>query len=117
MEEITKWADLKKSSSYKQKRGKIKNSLLRYLDANNAKKEPFTDMVEQYMTLWDTFNQLGIDIARRGVSVNGTHGLKKNDSVPEQQKTNKQMMSILAYLGMNPENLPPPEGDDDDDTI
>ncbi|MBC2207423.1 P27 family phage terminase small subunit [Listeria booriae] len=115
MAEIDSWEKLRDSQSYKQRRGRIRNALLKHLEEQDAKREPYLDIVEQYMSLWDTSSQLDLDISIRGVAVAGMHGMKKNDSVPEQQKANKQMLSILAYLGMNPENAE--AGDDEDDTV
>ncbi|HBJ8545876.1 P27 family phage terminase small subunit [Listeria monocytogenes] len=117
MAENKNWEILVKSQSYKQRRGKIRNSLLKHLEIKDAKREPFLDIVEQYMSLWDTACQLELDISERGVVVEGMHGMKKNDSVPEQQKVNKQMLSILAYLDMNPEVAADATGGDIDDTV
>lgn len=117
MAENTNWEMLVKSQRYKQRRGKIRNALLRHLELQNAKREPFLDIVEQYMSLWDTACQLELDISERGVVVEGMHGVKKNDSVPEQQKVNKQMLSILAYLDISPEVTEDAIGGDIDDTV
>ncbi|MBC1605668.1 terminase [Listeria rocourtiae] len=114
MAETESWEILRESQRYKQRRGRIKNSLLRHLEEQDAKREPYLDIVEQYMALWDTASQLELDISVRGVAVAGMHGMKKNDSVPEQQKVNKQLLSILAYLQMNPENAEAAGGDEDE---
>lgn len=70
----------------------------------------FTDLINDYMTLWDVKNELSFDIRNRGVSVryqNGPEqwGHKKNESVAELNRVNSQMLKILNELKVYPEPL------------
>ena len=87
------------------KRNEIKNALIEQLEEKNIIKPHFIDLVEDYMALWDIKSELIHDIKSKGVSVmyqNGENqwGYKKNDSVPELNKVNGQMLKILCDLGL-----------------
>lgn len=89
------------------KRKKIKDDLLDQLERSGVVGEFYTDLINDYMSLWDVKNMLIEDIAKKGVSVryqNGENqfGYKKNDSVAELQRTNNQMLKLLAHLGLKP---------------
>lgn len=86
-------------------RKSIKQDLLDQLERNGVYGAHFTDLVADYMNLWDIKNGLIKDIKTRGVSVeyqNGANqwGHKKNDSISELNKTNAQMLKILSELGI-----------------
>lgn len=93
----------------------IRRDLLKQLEDNETYGKHYVDLIEDYMALWDIKNRLIKDIRERGVSVewnNGKQkGMKKNDSIPELNKTNAQMLKILSELGLKPS----PKVDDDDD--
>jgi hypothetical protein len=93
----------------------IRSDLLKQLEDNETYGKHYVDLIEDYMALWDIKNRLIKDIKERGVSVewnNGKQkGMKKNDSIPELNKTNAQMLKILSELGLKPS----PKVDDDDD--
>ncbi|WP_423219649.1 P27 family phage terminase small subunit [Clostridium ihumii] len=93
----------------------IKEDLLKQLKENETHGKHYEDLVNDYMALWDIKNRLIADIKERGVSVewnNGKQvGMKKNDSIPELNKTSAQMLKILSELGLKPS----PKVDDYDD--
>jgi len=94
----------------------IKSDLLKQLESNSIYGKHYEDLINDYMSLWNIKNRLIEDIEKRGVSVewnNGPQtGYKKNDSIPELNKTNAQMLKILSELGLKPV---PIKGDGDDD--
>ncbi|WP_460285162.1 P27 family phage terminase small subunit [Clostridium botulinum] len=96
----------------------IKEDLLKQLKENATHGKHYEDLVSDYMALWDIKNRLIADIKERGVSVewnNGKQvGRKKNDSIPELNKTSAQMLKILAELGLKPS---PKENSDNDDEM
>jgi len=94
----------------------IKQDLLDQLDRNGTTGSYFTDLVADYLDLWDTKNLLIDDIKERGVSTiynngGGQTGRKKNDSVDQLLKVNQQMIKLLACLGIKPSQS---DGDSDD---
>lgn len=98
----------KRYKSRKRKRNAIKKALLAQLDENGIKGKHFEDLVEDYMSLWDTKSELIFDIKQKGVSVyyqNGANqwGYKKNDSVAELNRVSAQMLKIISSLHLQPE--------------
>ncbi|EPY2274459.1 P27 family phage terminase small subunit [Clostridium sporogenes] len=93
----------------------IKEDLLNQLKENETYGKHYEDLVNDYMALWDIKNRLIEDIKERGVSIewnNGKQaGKKKNDSIPELNKTSAQMLKILSELGLKPSSKEAP-GDD-----
>lgn len=88
-------------------REKIKADLVEQLEMSGNDTEYYLDMVEDYMSLWETKNLLIEDIDNRGVvvetvSANGTRNQKKNDSVGDLVKINAQMLKLLDSLGIKP---------------
>lgn len=95
----------------------IKQDLLDQLDRNGTHGDYYRDLVEDYMTLWETKNALTKDIGARGVVVEyisntGQINMKKNESVGELLKVNAQMTKLLDALGITPAQV---IGDDDDE--
>lgn len=83
------------------KRSSIRNALIKDLKSKRIYVEPYIDMVEQYMNLWDASILLDADIKARGVQVeDGRGGLKKNDSVAQLVNVIKQMNLVLDKLGL-----------------
>ncbi|PKG24010.1 P27 family phage terminase small subunit [Niallia nealsonii] len=103
------------NTEYQEAREIILDSLVDQLIANDINLPHYRDLVEDYMALWDIKNNLIADIRERGVAVVWTNGKqsgkKKNDSVNELNKTNKQMLTLLSELGLKAANL------EKDDTI
>ncbi len=101
------------------KRADIKKDLLDQLERNKIFGRQYTDLIEDYMSLWDIKNKLIKDIKKRGVMVewsNGPNqgGHKKNESIGELNKTNAQMLRILSDLGLKATKLEAPGGDDEE---
>lgn len=89
------------------KREEIKQDLLDQLERNGTIGKYYTDLVDDYMSLWDVKNGLIADIKERGsvvpyVTVTGTVNMKKNESVGELLKVSAQMLKILDGLGIQP---------------
>lgn len=118
-----KWnrkTDTKKGAKLQKLQGlakEIHEDLLEQLKQNETHGKHYEDLVNDYMALWDIKNRLIEDIRERGVSVewnNGKQvGKKKNDSISELNKTNAQMLKILAELGLKPSPKEPEDDDDD----
>lgn len=85
---------------------KIKESLVKQLEAKGANVPHFFDLICDYMMLYDTKKMLQGDIKKRGVSyetysANGkTKIVKQNQSVKDLVAVEKQMMSMLKEMGL-----------------
>lgn len=94
----------------------IRADLLGQLERNRTAGAYYTDLVEDYMELWDTKNKLTADIRERGVAVKCVTqagvNMRKNDSVGELVKLNAQMLKLLDSLGIKPAQA---EGELDDE--
>ena len=82
----------------------IYEELKEQLDINNSYTE---DLLQDYIKLAKVKDKLNADIDKRGVNVKynnggGQTGYKKNDSVVELPKINKQMLMLLKELGLSP---------------
>ncbi|KGR88409.1 P27 family phage terminase small subunit [Lysinibacillus odysseyi] len=93
----------------------IEKDLKEQLQEKGVTQSYFMNLVDDYMALWDVKNMLIEDINNRGVTVPGMHGKKKNDSVGELNKTNGQMLKILAELGLKATDIEVIVDDDDDE--
>lgn len=76
----------------------------------------YKDLLNDYLSLWNIKNKLIDDIDNRGVSIywcngGGQEGWKKNDSISELLKVNKQMLQILHDLGIRASDLKVEEED------
>lgn len=110
-------ARAKRFKSRADKREEIRSDLLEQLQDRNILEAHFTDLVNDYISLWDVKNELIHDIETKGVSVkyqNGANqwGYKKNDSVSELNRVNGQMLTIIKGLGLSPVSV---VADDDND--
>ena len=90
------------------KRSEIKKDLLDELERNGTVGKYYTDLVDDYMSLWDAKNLLEADVKERGavveyVSNNGTINKRKNESVGELVKVNDRMVKLLEALGITPD--------------
>lgn len=90
------------------KRSEIRKDLLDELERNGTVGKYYTDLVDDYMTLWDTKNLLKADVKGRGavveyISNNGTVNKRKNESVGELVKVNDRMVKLLEALGITPD--------------
>ncbi len=96
----------------------IKKDLLKQLNDNGVRGNHYVDLIEDYMSLWDIKNQLIDNIKEKGVSIryqNGENqfGYKKNDSISELNRTNRQMLTILNDLGLKAADIKVVDNDDD----
>lgn len=78
----------------------------------------YKDLVKDYLAMWDIKNKLIEDIEERGVSIywcngGGQKGYKKNESISELLKVNKQMLTILYDLGIRASDLEVVEPDEE----
>lgn len=101
----------------KELRKAIKTELMEQLERNGTVGKYYTDLVDDYMELWDAKNLLAADIRKRGavvdyISNNGTKNKRKNDSVGELVKVNDRMVKLLDALGIAP--VPAGSGLDDE---
>lgn len=81
-------------------RDEVRDSLLESLRSRGVACQPWLDLVEQYMNLWDTSWLLNQDIQSRGVIDMSGNYPKKNDSVGQLVNINKQMNQQLEKLGI-----------------
>lgn len=95
-------------------REQLKNALIYQLRRKNLDNIVFTEMIEQYMSLYDSFNLLNADVVERGVVVFNSQGSKKNDSVTTMAMVSKQMLGILDKLGLNAEAIAREQGAETD---
>lgn len=102
----------------REKRGVIRRDLLDQLERNGTVGGYYSDLVDDYMELWDTKNKLTIDIKQRGAKVvvataAGSVNVKTNDSVLDRLKVNAQMLKILDSIGIKPAQTDGDAGDDE----
>lgn len=100
------------------RRQSIKKDLLKQLNDNGVRGNHYVDLIEDYMSMWDIKNQLIDNIKEKGVSIryqNGEnqYGFKKNDSISELNRTNRQMLTILNDLGLKAADIKVVDNDDD----
>lgn len=96
----------------------IENDLRQQLEANGTYGKFFDDMIDDYMAMYVTKTLLVEDIQKRGTIVEynnggGQSGMKKNEAVDMFNKTNAQMLKLLAELGLKA-NAMMGSGDDDE---
>lgn len=94
--------NIKKSKKYRD----IKNSLLETLEKSNNNTPYFVNLVEDYMSFYETKELAKAEIEEKGVMVeyqNGKNqnGYKKNDMIEVIVKVNAQMIKILDKLKIN----------------
>ena len=99
------------------KRKDILESLQEQLAMKGASLDHYTDLLNDYMTLWDTKNALSADIKKRGVvykdvSSVGVEMWKNNPSVKELVMVNRQMLTVLKELKLSTDDA---GGGDEDD--
>lgn len=102
---------------YKRTQKNIEASLRKQAKEIGLIQAHYSDLINDYMSLWDVKNKLIEDINQRGVSVQGMHGKKKNDSVSELNKTNAQMLKLLNELGLDAAKVAKLEDGNDGDDV
>ena len=92
-------------------REQIKRDLLYQLERNGTNGGYYTDLVDDYMDMWDTKRGLISDITARGAKVlivtGAGENLKTNDSIPDLLKVNAQMLKLLDSMGIKPSQAEP----------
>ena len=88
-------------------RERIRQDLLDQLESDGTVGEYYIDLVGDYMSMWDTKNELMEDTAARGAVVEytsntGVSNMKRNESIDQQLKVNAQMLKLLDALGIKP---------------
>jgi phage terminase small subunit len=91
----------------------VKESLIEQLQAKGADVTLYRALIDDYMWFYQQFHQMQADIQKRGrtyttVSAAGKDYEKNNPSVEEALKYSKQMVAILAALGLSTETVMPP---------
>ncbi len=117
MTEVKNENSIKFEIDEKQRR-RIELAIIKQLKEKGVYKHiHYRDLVNDYMGLWDFKNMLQADIYERGVSVywknsDSQFGYKKNESITELIKVNKQMLKILYDLGIRALDLEVVEEDE-----
>lgn len=100
---------------------KIYESLKEQLLLSDNYNDYTEDLLQDYLTMYDTKSQLALDIQNKGVSLEydnggGQKGTKINPSIDLMNKTNAQMLKLLDALGLKPSKMhSKPSNDIDDD--
>ena len=86
-------------------KAKIKESLIKQLEAKRANVPHFYDQICDYLELYDVKKMLQKDIKKRGVSyetksASGVKIVKQNQSVKDLVAVQRQMLSILHEMGL-----------------
>ena len=102
------------AASNETKRKQIRHDLLKQLAEKGNLTKYYSDLVDDYMNMWDVKEMLIQDIAERGVSVPWQKSTKQNDSVPNLLRINGQMIKTLQALGIKPSTELVSDGDDID---
>ena len=93
---------------------KIKKSLIKQLEMKGADVTLYRALIDDYMWFHQQFRQMQADIKKRGrtytaVSAAGKEYEKENPSVKNALLYNKQMVAILAALGLSTETVVTPD--------
>lgn len=95
---------------------KIKKSLLEQLKIKSADVDLYRSLIDDYCWLWKQEREMQNDIKTRGrtytaASAAGKDYEKDNPSVKNALLYNRQMVAILAALGLSTETVIPPDAD------
>jgi len=98
-------------------RENIRESLIMQLHGMGANVAHFENLIEDYLSFWDTKAKLNEDIKTRGIvyedfSASGVSMKKNNPSVKDVVTVSRQMLMILDKLGIDTKNVP--DGGEDD---
>lgn len=90
-------AKARKSKAYRD----LRQSLLDDLESRGLVQDVYTDMVDQYMDLWERRQELKKDIAENGVSLmDPKRGMRvENRSVTLESQVVTQMLRLFKALG------------------
>ena len=93
-------------------RKRIEKDLTNQLKEKKIVGNHYTDLIQDYLSLWDLKCILVGDIEETGIKVSGMHGPKSNPSINDLHKTNDRMIKILDALGLEAsaeEKIVPPK--------
>lgn len=98
---------------------RVRESLIKQLEAKGAKVDCFLDLVESYMFYTKKEREMQKDINDRGLSFlatssTGKEYMKDNPSIKNAVMYNKQRLAILDKLGLSIEKVESGDTDDDD---
>jgi hypothetical protein len=98
---------------------RVRESLIKQLEAKGAKVDCFLDLVESYMFYTKKEREMQKDINARGLSFEATSStgkayMKDNPSIKNAVMYNKQRLAILDKLGLTIEKVESGDTDDDD---
>ncbi|MHB0801110.1 P27 family phage terminase small subunit [Bacillus thuringiensis] len=101
------------------KKAQIKQDLLQQLENANLNGMHYVDLVDDYITLFDTKNKLAREIKKNGPMIEWQNseiqkGMKANPATKEFRETNKRMTDLLKVLGLKE---PVYDGSNDDDDV
>lgn len=82
-------------------RKRIEKDLMRQMKDKGIKGNYLTDLIQDYLALWDLKTDLIEDIKENGIKVSGMHGPKSNPSINDLHKTNDRMIKVLDALSLN----------------
>ncbi|WP_438316542.1 P27 family phage terminase small subunit [Sporosarcina sp. FA9] len=88
-------------------RKRIEKDLMDQLDEKEITGNQYTDLVQDYLSLWDLKNSLVDDIENVGIKIPGMHGPKSNPSINDLHKTNDRMLKVLDALGLKASPVEP----------
>lgn len=99
-------------------RKEMRRSMIDNLEARGLVEPIYTDMVEEYMELWDRRRILSEDVKERGVTVYDSRGREtENRSISLGIQVSKQMLSIYAALGFKDQAASAVAGGGEDDEL
>ncbi|KHE73161.1 hypothetical protein [Halobacillus sp. BBL2006] len=81
-------------------RKRIEKDLNEQLEGKTIQGNHYSDLIQDYLSLWDLKCNLVDDIEDNGIKVSGMHGPKSNPSINDLHKTNDRMLKILDALGL-----------------
>lgn len=101
---------------------KIYLDLKEELELNDNYNAFTEDLIQDYLVMYETKQQLHQDIIKRGVTIDydnggGQKGSKGNPSIDLLNRTNAQMLKILAALGLKQKSGKPSNNSDGDDDL
>lgn len=99
---------LKDQPDYRKARDALRLRLIEIMKQRNKYEEPFKDMIEQYISMWENIQLCRQDIAVNGVRIEG----KENSMVKLQTAVNKQMMVMLDKFKIDAGELKSDDGAD-----
>lgn len=88
-------------------RKRIEKDLVSQLKVKKIVGHHYSDLIQDYLSLWDLKCDLIEEIQDTGIQVTGMHGPKSNPSIADLHKTNDRMIRILDAIGLKAEGHEP----------